>query len=158
MAEPPEERNLEIVRRLWDALYRKDWEGVAACIAPEGHYEDVPAPDPGATGPENVVRRLRIGLDPVVRFEHDIHRVVGQGSTVVIEHTEVWHFETGESVRNDFVTIHEVSERGIELWRDYWDLSTLMNQAPRWWIERLAKHSAADFAGGQAPPSAGGAA
>ena len=84
MAEPPEKRNLEIVRRLWDALYRKDWEGVAACIAPEGHYEDVPAPDPGATGPENVVRRLRIGLDPVVRFEHDIHRVVGQGSTVKI--------------------------------------------------------------------------
>lgn len=156
MSEGPEPRNLEIVRRLWDALYRKDWETVADCIAPDGHYEDVPAPDPGATGPENVVRRLRIGLDPVVRFEHDIHRVVSQGSTVVIEHTEVWHFETGESVRNDFVTIHEVSERGIELWRDYWDLGTLMGQAPKWWLERLAKHSAADFASAEAPPSGAG--
>ena len=74
-----ETENKEIVARMWECLYRKDWDGVARLIADDGHYEDVPAPDAGATGPQNVVRRLRIGLEPVARFEHDIHRVVAEG-------------------------------------------------------------------------------
>ena len=57
------EANKQLVAKLWSCLYEKDFDGVAACIADDGHYEDVPAPDPGARGPENVVKRLRIGLD-----------------------------------------------------------------------------------------------
>ena len=48
-------------------------------------------------------------------------------------------------MRNHFVTIHEVKDGKIALWRDYWDLGTLMAQAPQWWIERLAKVGEADF-------------
>jgi limonene-1,2-epoxide hydrolase len=140
-----EERNKEIVASMWECLYRKDFDGVARHIAEDGVYEDVPAPDSGARGPANVVKRLRLGLDPVVRFEHEIHRVVAEGENVVIEHTETWHFETGEKLTNDFVTIHVVKNDKIQLWRDYWDLNTLMSQAPPWWIERLAKFSEADF-------------
>jgi limonene-1,2-epoxide hydrolase len=141
-----EERNKEIVASMWECLYRKDFDGVARHIAEDGFYEDVPAPDPGARGPANVVKRLRLGLDPVVRFEHEIHRVVAEGESVVVEHTETWHFETGEKLTNDFVTIHVVKNGKIQLWRDYWDLNTMMSQAPPWWIERLAKFSEADFA------------
>ena len=139
------EENKKLVAEMWSCLYRKDFDGVAALIAEDGRYEDVPTPDPGATGPANVIKRLRIGLDPVQRFEHDIHRVVAEGDSVVVEHTETWHFETGEAVRNHFVTIHEVKDGKIALWRDYWDLGTLMAQAPQWWIERLAKVGEADF-------------
>lgn len=140
------DENKRVVAELWDCLYRKDWDGVAQRIAEDGHYEDVPAPDAGATGPANVVRRLRIGLDPVQRFEHEVHRVVAEGDSVLVEHTETWHFETGEKIVNRFLTVHEVQGGKIRLWRDYWDLGTLMAQAPKWWIERLAKFSAADFA------------
>ena len=140
-----EAENKKIVAQMWESLYRKDWDGVAAVIAEDGHYEDVPAPDPGATGPANVVKRLRIGLDPVVRFEHDVHRVVAEGDSVLIEHTETWHFETGEKLVNKFVTVHEVRDGKIKLWRDYWDLNTMMAQAPQWWIDRVAKATAADF-------------
>ena len=140
-----EQQNKQVVERMWSALYRKDWDGVAALIAEDGHYEDVPAPDPGATGPTNVIKRLRLGLDPVERFEHDIHRVVAEGDSVVVEHTETWHFGTGEKLTNHFVTVHEVRDGRIALWRDYWDLNTLMAQAPQWWIERLAKFDASDF-------------
>ncbi len=139
------EANRRLVEQMWNALYRKDFDGVAACIAPDGHYEDVPAPDAGATGPENVVKRLRIGLDPVVRFEHEIHRTLAEGDDVLIEHTETWHFETGETVTNHFVTVHVVRDGKIALWRDYWDLGTLMAQAPQWWIERLAKFGQEEF-------------
>ncbi len=140
------EDNKRLVARMWDCLYRKDFEGVAACIADDGHYEDVPAPDKGAVGPANVVKRLRVGLDPVVRFEHDVHRVVAEGQNVMIEHTETWHFETGEKLTNDFVTVHVVKDGKIALWRDYWDLNTMMAQAPQWWIERLAQHSEEEWA------------
>lgn len=141
------EENRKVVESMWRCLYAKDFDGVAAHIAPDGHYEDVPAPDAGATGPENVVKRLRIGLDPVARFEHEIHRVVAQGDDVVVEHTEVWHFETGEVLRNHFVTVHEVRNGKIALWRDYWDLNTMMAQAPKWWIERLAGFDPSEFGG-----------
>jgi len=144
--------NEAVVARLWEALYAKDFAGVAALIAGDGRYEDVPAPDAGAVGPDNVVKRLRAGLDPVERFEHVVHRTVSSGDTVVLEHTETWHFATGESVRNDFVTIHEVRDGKIRLWRDYWDLNTMMAQAPRWWIERLAGYDGSEWSGAGPPP------
>jgi limonene-1,2-epoxide hydrolase len=140
------EENRRVVTAMWSALYAKDFDGVGRYIAEDGHYEDVPAPDPGATGPQNVVRRLRVGLEPVERFEHEIHRMVAEGDDVVVEHTEIWHFATGEVVRNRFVTIHEVRNGKIRLWRDYWDMNTMMAQAPRWWIEHIAKHSAEEWA------------
>jgi len=140
-----EQENKATVARLWQALYAKDWDAVAASIAERGHYEDVPTPDPGATGPANVVKRLRVGLDPVERFEHAVHRVVAEGDVVVVEHTETWHFGTGEKLTNDFVTVHEVRDGKIELWRDYWDLNRMMAQAPKWWIERLAQQDPSEW-------------
>lgn len=147
------EDNKQVVASLWACLYRKDFEGVGRHMAPDGLYEDVPAPDAGARGPDNVVKRLRSGLDPVERFEHEIHRVVGEGDTVVVEHTETWHFATGERVRNDFVTVHELRDGKVTLWRDYWDLGTLMAQAPKWWIERLAGVDASDWGGRATDPT-----
>ncbi len=141
------EESKRVVAELWSALYAKDWSGVAALIAEDGHYEDVPAPDAGATGPENVVKRLRAGLDPVQRFEHQIHRIAAEGESVFVEHTETWHFETGEQLRNDFVTVHEVRDGKVLLWRDYWDLGKMMAQAPQWWIERLAAFDGSDWGG-----------
>jgi len=140
------EENKRVVAAMLECLYRKDWDGLSALIAPDGFYEDVPAPDAGATGPENIVKRLRIGLDSVVRFEHEIHRTVAEGDSVLVEHTETWHFETGEKLVNQFLTVHEVKDGKITLWRDYWDLNTMMAQAPKWWIERLAGFDESSFA------------
>lgn len=139
------EENKRVVAALWECLYQKDWDGLSALIAPDGFYEDVPAPDPGAAGPENIVKRLRIGLDPVVRFEHEVHRTVAEGDSVLVEHTETWHFETGEKLVNQFLTVHEVKNGKVTLWRDYWDLNTMMAQAPKWWIERLAGFDPSSF-------------
>ena len=139
--------NRELIEGFWRALYERDWDKIASFIAPDGHYEDVPAPDAGADGPANVVARLKIGLEPIEKYVHHLHRMVAEGDTVVTEHTEDWHFHTGEVVSLPFVTIHVIEDGKIKLWRDYWDLSTLMNGAPQWWLDRLAQHSEADFAG-----------
>ncbi len=139
------EENRRIVSAMWQALYEKDFTRACSYIAEDGLYQDVPTPDAGAVGPANVERRLRVGLEPVERFEHEIHRVIAEGENVVIEHTETWHFETGEKIRNEFVTIHVVRDGKIALWRDYWDLNTLMGQAPAWWIERIMEHAGEEF-------------
>ena len=137
--------NRSTILAFWKALYDHDWDGIASFFAPDGHYEDVPAPDPGATGPENVVKRLKIGLEPIERHEHHLHRMVVEGDTVVTEHTEDWYWNTGEKVSLPFVSVHVLEDGKITLWRDYWDLQTLLGGAPQWWLERLAQHSADDF-------------
>jgi ketosteroid isomerase-like protein len=136
------EQNKAVVRKLWSTLYTRDWDAVAALFSEDAFYEDVPSPDAGARGPKHIVTRLRIGLE---RFEHHEHRVVAEGDSVIVEHTEVWHFHTGETMRNPFVTVHEVKNGRITLWRDYWDLQTMMNAVPKWWIEQIMKRRAEEF-------------
>jgi limonene-1,2-epoxide hydrolase len=140
------EANKRVVEALWRTLYTKDWDALGELLHDDVFYEDVPTPDPGARGRANVIRRLRIGLDPIERFEHHCHRIVAEGSSVVLEHTEVWHFHTGEVVRNPFATVHELEHGRIRLWRDYWDLNTLTSGVPKWWLEHVAKFSEQDFA------------
>ena len=135
-----------VVEQLWQTLYTKDWDALGALLHDEVFYEDVPTPDPGAHGRANVIRRLRIGLDPIERFEHHLLRAVAEGGSVVLEHTEDWHYHTGEVMRNPFVSIHEVADGRIKLWRDYWDLNTMLSSVPKWWLEHVAKFSEQDFA------------
>ena len=123
---------------LWQALYERDWERVGAFFAEDGLYQDVPTPDMGAVGPAAIARRLRIGHEPVDRHEHHIERIVAEGNCVITEHREDWYFHTGEVVKLPFTSVHEYNDDGkITLWRDYWDLSTLMNNAPAWWMEQI---------------------
>ncbi len=65
-------------------------------------------------------------------------RSTKEKETVLLEHSEVWHFETGDVMRNRFVTIHVVENGKIKLWRNYWDLNTMLSQAPQSWLEHLA--------------------
>ena len=51
------EVNKRTVATMWKALSAKDWETLKSCLAEDVHYEDVPTEDPGARGPDNVVRR-----------------------------------------------------------------------------------------------------
>jgi limonene-1,2-epoxide hydrolase len=139
----------KLIEAFWKDLYAYayDFDKVGSYFAEDGLYEDVPAPDAGAVGPAAVAARLRIGLEPIERSVHHLHRMVVEGGTVVTEHTEDWHFPTGEVVSLPFVSIHVIEDGKIKLWRDYWDFQTLMSGAPAWWIEHLAKHSEADFSG-----------
>ena len=125
--------------RFWDALYSNpvDYEDLHSFFSPDAHYEDVPAPDLGADGPAAVVYRLKVGIDPVPDRRHELHRMVGEGDTVVTEHTETWHFRTGEEVALPFVSVMEVRDGKIALWKDYSNLDTLIQGAPQWWLDHI---------------------
>lgn len=129
----------EVVASLWSALAKRDWDAVADVLADDCIYYDVPVgPAAAARGPQDVVARLRIGLEQLADYENFDGRMVGEGDTVMYEHSEQWRWATGESVRLPFVSVHRVIGGKVALWADYWDYATLLNAAPQEWQDSLA--------------------
>ena len=130
--------NVEIVNDFWDTLYRRDFEGVGAFFTADGEYTDVCSPaDDVARGPEQVAARLKLGFEKLEGISHVVRLIAVDGDTVVTEHAETWRWPTGESVTLPFVSVQELRDGKIVRWWDYWDMSTLMNAAPAWWVEHI---------------------
>src|SRR4051812_6305252 len=127
-----------VVADFWTALYARDWPQVRSFFGPESIYYDVPTgPGAAARGPAGIEARLRLGLDDLSGYAHGAALIVGEGDVVVTEHTEHWQWATGEQVTLPFVSVQHVSGGVITLWRDYWDLGTLMGGAPPRWQDWL---------------------
>ena len=134
--------NTAIVERLWKTLYERDFDGVGALFADDGEYTDMPTPgDDVARGPEQIAARLRLGLEPLQAITHKVRTMVAEGDTVVTEHVEIWDWPSGEHAELPFVSMHEVRDGKIVRWWDYWDMATLMNNAPAWWVEHIMNES-----------------
>jgi len=128
----------QVTEAFWRALYARDWEAVRGLLAEDTIYYDVPVgPSAAGRGPDSIEARLRLGLDTLSSYEHRPGTVVAEGDTVMTEHEEVWHWESGESVTLPFVSVQRVRDGKIVLWKDYWDQQTLMGAAPRAWHDRL---------------------
>jgi limonene-1,2-epoxide hydrolase len=132
--------NVELVRGFWAALGRRDFDAVGAYMAADGHYVDVAVKDtePGARGPEQTAARLRLGLDPLHGYELHDGPIVASGGYVVTEHSETWTWEPGVSATLPFTSVMQVSGGKVDRWWDYFDLATLMNAAPQWWLDHVA--------------------
>ena len=61
--------NKAIVQRYWDALAARDYDAMKALLTEDAHYTDVGTPGDGGTGPEGVVARLKIGLEPLEGYD-----------------------------------------------------------------------------------------
>lgn len=133
----------ETVEQFWADLYRRDWDAVGSYFTDDGEYTDVPSPaDDVATGPAQIVARLRVGLEPLSGIGHDVRTIVCDGDTAVTEHVEHWEWHTGERASLPFVSMQEFRDGKISRWWDYWDLGTLMSAAPAWWVEHIMAESA----------------
>lgn len=129
--------NKALIERFWGDLARRDYDAVGAYFTPDGHYTDVPAPEEGAFGPAEVAARLRLGLEPLVKYELHDGPIVADGNMVITEHSETWHWETGESVTLPFVSVHEIRDGQVVRWHDYFDLNTLLSAAPEAWMTHI---------------------
>jgi limonene-1,2-epoxide hydrolase len=128
----------EITAAFWTALYARDWPAIRGFFTEDSIYYDVPVgPAAAGRGPASIEARLRLGLETLSAYEHRPGVVVAEGDTVVTEHQEVWHWESGETVTLPFVSIQRVRDDRIVLWKDYWDQQTLMAAAPQSWHDRL---------------------
>jgi limonene-1,2-epoxide hydrolase len=95
-------------------------------------------PAAAARGPEDIVKRLKIGLEPLASYENHDGLMVCDGPNVMYEHSETWGWPTGETAVLRFVTVHRVEDGKVTLWKDYWDMSGLTATAPPSWLEDLA--------------------
>ena len=130
--------NRALIERFWDDLFHRDFDAVGAAFSADGHYRDVPAPEDGAFGPTEVADRLRLGLEPLARYEHvPGWKITAEGDTVMTEHVERWTWDSGETVELPFVSVHQIADGKVIRWWDYWDMSTLMNVAPTAWVEHI---------------------
>jgi ketosteroid isomerase-like protein len=135
--------NRELAEQLWETLYRRDFDAVGAMFADDGEYTDMPTPEEDvARGPAQIAARLRLGLEPLASISHDVRCIVAEGDTVVTEHVEFWEWPTGERAALPFVSMQVVRDGKFVRWWDYWDLATLMNNAPAWWVEHIMNESA----------------
>lgn len=127
-----------VTAAFWDALYARDWDAVRSFFGPDSIYLDVPTgPGAAARGPDDIVKRLRLGLESLTGYDHGPATVVGDGGIVVTEHTEMWRWPTGETVTLPFVSVQHVDGATITLWKDYWDPGTLVSAAPPDWMDQL---------------------
>lgn len=129
----------ELIEQFWTTLYERDFDRLESFFGPHAEYTDIGTPaDDVAVGPEQIIRRLRLGVEPAESYTHRVTLMVAEGSAVVTEHDETWTWSTGESVTLPFVSVHVIEDGVILRWTDYWDLQTLLGGAPDWWIEHIA--------------------
>ena len=123
---------------MWAALSRRDWEAMKPFLAQDCIYVDMPlGPAAAARGPENIVKRLKVGLEPLADYVNHDGPLLSNGSDVMYEHSETWTWVSGHSAMLQFVTVHKVLDGQITVWKDYWDFGALANHAPPDWMQQL---------------------
>ena len=123
---------------LWQGLSARDWEAVETCLSADCIYVDMPVgPTLAARGPDDIVKRLKVGLEPLAGYENHDGVLVSNGSDVMYEHSETWNWKSGETAVLQFVSVHRVQDGKVTLWKDYWDMGGLTAGAPPTWLEDL---------------------
>jgi limonene-1,2-epoxide hydrolase len=128
----------EAVLNLWRTLSARDWNGLRDWLTDDCIYVDMPVgPAAAAKGPEDIVKRLQVGLLDLADYVNHDGVLVDDGDNVLYEHSETWTFSSGEVVQLPFVSVHRVRDGKVALWKDYWDFGTVANAAPPDWMEKL---------------------
>ena len=128
-----------VVTGMWQALSDRDWQALAGFLADDCIYLDVPVgPAAAARGPEDIIKRLKIGLEPLAGYANFPGLMLHDGADVMYEHHEEWQWASGESALLKFVSVHQVRDGKVTLWKDYWDMGALSNHAPPSWLADFA--------------------
>ncbi len=128
----------EVVLGMWRALSRRDLDEVKTFLAADCLYVDMPIPALSARGPEDIVKKLKMAVEPLADYENHDGLLLSNGTDVIYEHSETWTFPTGERGVLRFVTVHKVVDGKVTVWKDYYDLTTLTSFAPPNHFESLA--------------------
>ena len=109
----------DTVLGLWKSLSARDWDAVKAHVSDDCIYADMPVgPALAARGPDDIVKRLKVGLEPLAGYENHDGVLVSNGADVLYEHSETWEWSTGERAVLRFVTVHRVENGKVTVWKD----------------------------------------
>jgi len=120
----------EPVLNLWRALAKRDWEAVKAVVSDDCIFVDMSlGPTVAARGPDNIVKRLKVGLENenLANYANHDALVLTNGVDVMYEHLETFTSTNGETASNPIVSVHKVSDGKVSQWKAYWDLNAIAN-------------------------------
>jgi limonene-1,2-epoxide hydrolase len=116
----------EIVDEFIARVVAKDIDGACELVSDDVEYDNVPM---GKNhGPDGMKAFLGPMVDGIDAVEFVVHRQTATGNVVMNERTD--RFRVGEKWMDLPVAgVFEVNDAGrITLWRDYFDMPTMMNQ------------------------------
>jgi limonene-1,2-epoxide hydrolase len=119
-----------VVDAFLEAFEKLDHDAACALISEDCQYTNMPAGMGTVTGPAGVRAVLEPFFAPTLENEFRILRTVCDGSTVINERLDR-HRLPDKWVELPVVGVFEVNDGKITLWRDYFDLPTIMSEWPQ---------------------------
>jgi limonene-1,2-epoxide hydrolase len=119
-----------VVDAFLHAFEELDYDTACALISEHCQYTNMPAGMGTVTGPAGVRAVLEPFFAPTLENEFRILRTICDGSTVINERLDR-HRLPDKWVELPVVGVFEVNDGKITLWRDYFDLPTIMSEWPQ---------------------------
>jgi len=119
-----------VVDTFIEAFEQLDYDVACALIADDCKYTNMPAGMGTVTGPAGVRAVLEPFFSPTLENEFKVIRCIADGRTVINERLDR-HRLADKWVELPVVGVFEVTDGKITLWRDYFDLATLMKEWPQ---------------------------
>ncbi len=120
----------DTVKAVFAAMEPKDYDTALTYIADNCVYENLPAKELGGIGPAGVRAVVEPFFAPVIRNEFVILREATAGNTVFLERLDR-HLLPGGWVELPVTGVFEVEAGKVTLWRDYFDMATIMAHWPQ---------------------------
>lgn len=119
-----------VIERLIDRMVAEDVEGVLDCFDPEGSFQDPSGAHEGTDALENF---FQMAFALVRDITWDVHRAFRSGDSFCFEWTFAYTLEhtkaAGERISIEGLSIMELRDERIRIWRDYWDAVPVLEQA-----------------------------
>ena len=119
---------LETVAAVTSAMAIKDYDTACRMFAPDCEYTNIPMGT--VTGPEGVRALLEPFFAPTIENEFHFLRSATEGNRVFVERLDRHLLESGW-VELPVTGVFEVKDGLISVWRDYFDLATIMTHWPQ---------------------------
>lgn len=125
------DQSLQVVRDLFDAIYRLDFAAAVELFTDDGSYHDLAIEEEPTVGKPAIRRKLDFMVaGGVERMTYTIHHLVGDGDVVLCERDETWHFPSGATPSLRVMCTIELRDGLIARWREYWNRDELMSVMP----------------------------
>lgn len=122
-----ESNPVAIIKAFMDAMAVKDYDKAMPYVAEDCEYTNIPMGT--VTGPKGMRDLLEPFFAPTIENEFRVLRDMVDGSSVVLERLDRHRLADGW-VELPVTGIFEVEDGKITLWRDYFDLATIMTKWP----------------------------
>lgn len=119
---------IDVVTAFFNAIEKLDYDNALKLVAPRCEYTNIPMAT--VHGPEGVRAVLEPFFAPTLSNEFRILRTCAQGGTVCVERLDRHQLGPDRWAELPVAGVVEVDNGQITVWREYFDMATLVRQWP----------------------------